>query len=202
MIMKISNLKKGVVGVCAATMLTGLCAAPAFAADGVVSPSDKTEGAATSSVTVLGTDVSGVQLSATVPTSIPLAVDVTNGTVSSSNTELKVINTGSTFGLNVKSVKVTDGGKAFIANEATPAAGKLNIKVSTTADDASASIVTTAGTDLSGWTVAKAANSEKQFYVSGVVTPNIAMIDALQGYDVATAIATMTWTVALDDTVA
>lgn len=199
--MRISNLKKGVVGVCAATMLAGMCAVPAFAADGVVAPSDKTEGSATSSVTVVGTDVSGVQLSATVPTTIPLAVNVTNGTVSSSDTGLKVVNTGSTFGLKVKSVKVANGSNSYIVDDATPGAGKLNIKVSTTASDSAAPIVTASGTNLTGWTVDKAQNSEKQFYVSGVVTPNIAMIDALQGYETATTIATMTWTVALDDTI-
>lgn len=198
---KMSNLKKGVVGVCAATMLAGLCAAPAFGADGTVAPTDKTEGTATSSVTVLGTDVSGVQLSATVPASVPLLVNVTDGTVASSANELKVINTGSTFGLKVKDVKIADAGDAaFVSDAATPAKGTFNVKVSKTPSDPDATLVTKASSALTGWTVAKAANSSLQFYVSGAVTPNIAMINALQGYDTASAVATLTWTVGLDDT--
>ena len=39
---KMTNLKKGVVGVCAATMLAGMCAVPAFA--NVASGETSTEG--------------------------------------------------------------------------------------------------------------------------------------------------------------
>lgn len=199
---KMSNLKKGVVGVCAATMLTGMCAVPAFAGPETVAPTDKTEGTASSSVTVLGTDISGVQLSATVPSSVPLLVNVTDGTVSSSDSELKVINTGSTFGLTVKDVKIADAGStSFVSEAATPAKGTFNLKVSKTADGSSATLVTKFSTSLADWTVAKAENSSLQFYVSGAVTPDIAMINALQGYDTASAVATLTWTVGLDDTI-
>lgn len=62
---KMSNLKKGVVGVCAATMLTGLCAVPAFAADN-------------EAATTLMLDTSQIgQISLTVPTgSVKGAVQV------------------------------------------------------------------------------------------------------------------------------
>lgn len=197
---KMTNLKKGVVGVCAATMLTGLCAVPAFAAE--VSPTNKTEGTASSSVTVLGTDISGVQLSATVPSSVPLLVNVKDGIVSSSGSGLEIVNTGSTFGLTVKDVKIADAGStSFVSDAATPAKGTFNLKVSKTADDPSATLVTKSSTPLTGWTVAKDANSKLLFYVSGAVTPSIEMIDALQGYSTASAVATLTWTVGLDDTI-
>lgn len=70
---KISNLKKGIVGVCAATMLTGLCAVPAFAASEVSESGsvDIGTGAATTVVTAL-TEVGNI--SATVPTKVVLSV--------------------------------------------------------------------------------------------------------------------------------
>lgn len=49
---KMSNLKKGVVGVCAATMLTGLCAVPAFAADQTVDTTIKLDTSAVEQITV------------------------------------------------------------------------------------------------------------------------------------------------------
>ena len=66
---KISNLKKGVVGVCAATMLTGMCAVPAFAADGPLTATDGAYSADTNTTTVSATVSS--QVSATIPTIVP-----------------------------------------------------------------------------------------------------------------------------------
>lgn len=79
---KMSNLKKGVVGVCAATMLTGLCAVPAFATptigDGTSGTTPGANGldpaTATSSVGLSAADVE-LQISATVPQTIPLGID-------------------------------------------------------------------------------------------------------------------------------
>lgn len=59
---KMTNLKKGVVGVCAATMLTGLCVVPAFAADDTkdMTVNLDTSAVAQISVTVPTTPVKGV----------------------------------------------------------------------------------------------------------------------------------------------
>ena len=59
---KLTNLKKGVVGVCAATMLTGLCAVPAFAASDTVDTTVKlnTSDVAQITVTVPTSDLTGV----------------------------------------------------------------------------------------------------------------------------------------------
>ena len=73
---KLTNLKKGIVGVCAATMLTGLCAAPAFAVtDKTIQGSNNTAATGTSSVDVTAT----INISATVPTTLPISI--TNDTI-------------------------------------------------------------------------------------------------------------------------
>lgn len=70
---RFNYIKRGLVGVCAATMLTGLCAAPAFAASEVSEsrPVDTGTGVASTEVTAL-TEVGNI--SATVPTKVVLSV--------------------------------------------------------------------------------------------------------------------------------
>lgn len=99
--MKISNLKKGVVGVCAATMLAGMCAVPAFAAasDGVV---DKTTGAATSDVTV----TNNTQFSATVPTTLAFVMK-DDGTVTVP-TNAKISNSSVGTAIHVTNMEIKD----------------------------------------------------------------------------------------------
>lgn len=96
---KMTNLKKGVVGVCAATMLTGLCAVPAFA--GVTAGNTTAEdGAGKSSVTVK----SDVQVSATLPTTIPLVLNSDGFTAPTFTFD----NTTIGYGIQLKNVQITD----------------------------------------------------------------------------------------------
>ena len=75
---KMTNLKKGVVGVCAATMLAGMCAVPAFAVVPDVTPgSNETvaSGSAAAAKTEISAKTDAAQISATVPTAVVASVD-------------------------------------------------------------------------------------------------------------------------------
>lgn len=105
---KLTNLKKGVVGVCAAAMLTGLCAVPAFAAEATNETPTQggglgTDGVAQSQVSLSAADVTA-QISATVPTTLPVAVSDSGFTPP---TGAAITNTSPNYGIVVKSVGVT-----------------------------------------------------------------------------------------------
>lgn len=71
---KMTNLKKGVVGVCAATMLAGMCAVPAFAAGSVDATDDVDAGTGVASTNVKAkSEVANI--SATVPTAMTVSID-------------------------------------------------------------------------------------------------------------------------------
>ena len=75
---KMTNLKRGVVGVCAATMLAGMCAVPAFAVVPDVTPgSNETvaSGSAAAAKTEISAKTDAAQISATVPTAVVASVD-------------------------------------------------------------------------------------------------------------------------------
>lgn len=67
---KIDLLKRSFVGVCAATLLTGLCVAPAFAAGNVTVAGDTPQTASTP-VTI---DAKDLQVSVTIPTAVPVVL--------------------------------------------------------------------------------------------------------------------------------
>lgn len=71
-------VKRGLVGVCAATMLAGMCAVPAFAADASLTATDGEYSAEANTTTVSATVSS--QVSATIPTTVPAYIG-TNGAI-------------------------------------------------------------------------------------------------------------------------
>lgn len=154
---KMSNLKKGVVGVCAATMLTGLCAVPAFAA-ATEGNTAAVNGAGKSAVTVK----SDVQVSATLPTTIPLVLS-SDGFAAPTFT---FDNTTVGYGIQLKSVQITDavannGLTIKEDNSAIDVKNQLRLKVAdkTNAGNTEAAILkSTAATDL-GWDIAAATDA-------------------------------------------
>lgn len=106
---KMSNLKKGVVGVCAATMLAGMCAVPAFALDSTNGTSTEgggldSDATASSTVSLDKGDVSA-NISATVPTTMPVAI--ADG-VFTAPTKAAITNTSTGYGIKVVGVSVAE----------------------------------------------------------------------------------------------
>lgn len=105
---KFTGLKKGLVGVCAATLLTGVCAAPAFAATGSVDTNTNSATGALkdqSATTNVGLDASQVdlQISATVPQNVNVAIDNTGALVLPTD-NVSVKNTSTLVPLVLKTV--------------------------------------------------------------------------------------------------
>ena len=127
---KLTNLKKGVVGVCAATMLTGLCAVPAFAENAASAANGGTlsGGKGTTQVSIQSQND---QISATVPSTIKLVVGSDKNFVAP--TDAKITNTGTLVSVKVSSVQVTTtvlkvskGGSSFVD------AGSIDLSTATT----------------------------------------------------------------------
>lgn len=117
--MKISNLKKGVVGVCAATMLAGMCAVPAFAADETFD-----DGTMTSTVTADTTALG--QINVTVPTTALSGVATTDGTLTFGS---YTFTNHSTLGIKVAKMTVTKDANANLAKaEAMTGDNAINVK--------------------------------------------------------------------------
>lgn len=115
---KMSNLKKGVVGVCAATMLTGLCAVPAFADNAA----DATNGgvlAGGQGTTAVSIQSQNDQISATVPSSVKMVVGTDKQFIAPTTAEIE--NTGALTPVSVKSVKATVGNGAALVSDLTGA---------------------------------------------------------------------------------
>lgn len=194
--MKISNLKKGVVGVCAATMLAGMCAAPAFA--GTTSGNTEvTGGTGASEVTVK----SNVQVSATVPTTIPLVLDSSGFTAPTFTFD----NTTVGYGIQLKSVQITnavaDNGLTVKEDAAAISEkNQLRLKVAdkTNAGNTNAVIVKqTASSDLN-WDIAAATDASTPGNLSVEMTVEKGDLDGsfLNKYaTAATKAFDVTWTV-------
>lgn len=138
---KLTNLKKGVVGVCAATMLTGLCAVPAFADGGAVDVSGDSSQTSSTPVTI---DAKDLQVSVTLPTAVPVALSGDTVTVpqnlqidaagkaSIKVTSIKAVNgmTDLSFaaaggaGMAANSMFFSVQGNALTTDAVTPATGK------------------------------------------------------------------------------
>ena len=166
---KMTNLKKGVVGVCAATMLTGLCAVPAFAENAV----SATNGGALSNdgkgTTQVSIQSQNDQISATVPSEIKLVVSSDNSFVAP--TTAKIINTGTLVSVKVSSVQVTTTGGSLVTEAAisTAAEDAAVLKVSKGGSsfvDAGSIDLSTATTDplsLTDWTIEPGADLAVHF---------------------------------------
>ena len=150
---KLTNLKKGVVGVCAATMLTGLCAVPAFAENAASAANGGTlsGGKGTTQVSIQSQND---QISATVPSTIKLVVGSDKNFVAP--TDAKITNTGTLVSVKVSSVQVTTTGGSLVAEAA----------ISSAAEDAAVLKVSTATTDplsLTDWTIEPGADLAVHF---------------------------------------
>jgi hypothetical protein len=127
--MRISNLKKGVVGVCAATMLAGMCAVPAFAADTATQVYTLDTSAANISVTVPAGDVAA-SLLANGNLTLP-DLDVTNGSLAPvyiSKVEVKDVN-NSVHLLNSTDYNDSTKGAVSNATKVTMASGGKSIEL-------------------------------------------------------------------------
>ena len=100
---RFNYIKKGIVGVCAATMLTGLCAGAAFG-------TDIKDGATTGTSSVKVT--SNIQISATVPTTIGMSITNDGITVPDSSV-LKIQNLTKNYGITVTNVQASIVGTGF-----------------------------------------------------------------------------------------
>lgn len=143
---KFTGLKKGIVGVCAATLLTGMMVAPAFAAvagsvTGTVDVNDGAGGvAAADGVTNIGLDASQVdlQISATVPQKVTLAIDNTGALVLPTS-DLTIQNGSTIVPLVLTTVTastVADAPITLVKDAATLGAGELSLSITPTAGTA------------------------------------------------------------------
>lgn len=177
---KMTNLKKGVVGVCAATMLAGMCAVPAFAADGDATIKGDTATEASSAVSI---DASEIQISVNVPTST--ALGISSGEVVSPK-NFTITNSDATFGMKITGVKVAES-PLITPVSAAPEGNQVQLKIA--ADDGVA-------TDFDKFDKAVAANGSTTLEFSGTygsLTGN-ALNAALDGSQVFS----LVWTVGLD----
>lgn len=166
--MKFTNLKRGIAGVCAATLLTGMCVAPAFA-DNTASAENNgavTGGQGTTAVTIQS---QSDQISATVPSAVKLVVGADKNFVSP--TDAKITNTGSLMAIGVKSVKATVSSGASLVSDLSSATDAntavLKISKGNTFDSATAIDLSSAtgvdGASLTGWTIDPSSDLGVQF---------------------------------------
>lgn len=149
---KMTNLKKGVVGVCAATMLAGMCAVPAFAAAGDVDVDGN--GTTTVKATV------DTQLSVTVPTELTASVE-SDGTLTYAN-NAALLNKSQLAPVHVSAVSVTDKEGVLVAKTAFDAAsGNNQAWTEVTPNGKAASVLDLKGSFVasSDWNIAAATGS-------------------------------------------
>lgn len=132
---KMSNLKKGVVGVCAATMLTGLCAVPAFAASEPPAVEQGTPGTIASggtAETAVKAQAKTAQISATVPTTVTASVDATGALTFPEENVFAISATNDSWPIKVSDleVKVADG---YTLLETPAAAKDISLSIGDTA---------------------------------------------------------------------
>ena len=89
---RFNYIKRGIVGVCAATMLTGLCAGSAFAA--------------TESSVTLNKDSTALQIDVKVPTELPITIDKTTG-VQMPNTGISITNNNKAIAIAVEKATIS-----------------------------------------------------------------------------------------------
>lgn len=108
---RFNYIKKGIVGVCAATMLTGLCAGAAFAAPGVEAGTPGTIASGGTSTTAVKAEAADAQISVTVPTSVTASVDSTGVMTFPDSTKFQITATNASWPVKVTAldVAVADG---------------------------------------------------------------------------------------------
>lgn len=113
-------VKRGLVGACAATMLAGMCAVPAFAEDSTFE-----DGTMSSSVSI-NTSALG-QISVTVPTKAFVGVASTDGSIQIGN---YTFTNNSTLGIKISNMKVTADASANLvkADAADPGDNAISVK--------------------------------------------------------------------------
>ena len=200
---RFNYIKRGLVGVCAATMLTGLCAGTAFAEPTIGSGTSATDPGTNgldpvSAKSIVGLNAAEVQLqiSATVPQSIPLGISANGGLVTPSD-KVVVTNT-SIVPLKISSitaVKATNS-PVDLAVKDTSEAGKVWI----TLTNGSNVIDLSTGTTVGDFKLA-AKDSTVEFDVAGgmgALTPTmLAKIQAANGTGTID-FADVTWTISAD----
>lgn len=121
-------VKRGLVGVCAATMLAGMCAVPAFAADEGSLPSGATQTTTgdTMSTTVTANTTALGQINVTVPTAPLSGVADVGGTLTFGS---YTFTNNSTLGIKVANMKVTKEADAnLVAASAMTSDNAINVK--------------------------------------------------------------------------
>lgn len=108
---RFNYIKKGIVGMCAATMLTGLCAGAAFADPTVTEPVEGDYAVGTS--TAVNAELDNANISATVPTSIGAKIDSSGKIFFPTNAELR--NTSTLYGIVAKASAASTTGN-LVAN--------------------------------------------------------------------------------------
>ena len=111
---RFNYIKRGLVGVCAATMLTGLCAGTAFATDAELNATTGAYGDGSNTTKVSATVSS--QVSASIPTVVPAYIK-TNGEIQFPNSV--VISTDSITAMKITGVKATALGNVTLAADTT-----------------------------------------------------------------------------------
>lgn len=116
---RFNYIKRGLVGVCAATMLTGLCAGTAFGAD-----TEFTNGTMSSTVTADTTAIG--QINVTVPTTDLSGVSDRNGALTFGN---YTFTNNSTLGVKVAKMAVTkDASANLVKADAMSGDNAINVK--------------------------------------------------------------------------
>lgn len=198
---RFNYIKRGLVGVCAATMLTGLCAGAAFGDVNVTGGLDVT-GTSDTSVVVDKANLTGAQISATVPSSAPVSFSVAGGALTGPNTvDFAIKDSGSTAGLKITGIAVTDTSSLLESyNEsANPTSGKMMMQIGTktAVDSALANIVdlsASSSASLGQWKIAK--GSSLILGVNGKITPNDGMLTKIGANTLD--LFTIEWTIGLD----
>lgn len=133
--MRISNLKKGVVGVCAATMLAGMCAVPAFADDvrDVTAGSSETvaSGSAAAATTEVKAKTETAQITATVPTAVVASVDASGELTFPESTAFKISAGNASWPVKVSALSVAVENSAALqtTDAGVDGAGKLYLAI-------------------------------------------------------------------------
>lgn len=187
--MKITNLKKGVVGVCAATMLTGLCAVPAFA-------TDIKDGATTGSSSV--TVETNIQMSATVPTTIPMQIN-NDGVAVPNSSVLKIQNLTKNYGIKVTNVKATivDSNMTLSSDGTSLASNQLALAVDKTGGSSPVFVDTTE--KPLDWSISASTDGTTPQDFAFTLTPTSGTLtkDFFGNYTTAAEALTISWTVGL-----
>lgn len=131
---KMTNLKKGVVGVCAATMLAGMCAVPAFAADPPAIDAGTSKDIASGGTveTAVKAQAKTAQISATVPTTVTASVDSAGVLTFPDNKTFVIAATNDSWPIKVSNLDVAVAGDYNLVD--TPAAAKdISLSIGDTA---------------------------------------------------------------------